>query len=132
VNFQGQVGAWMRACFGEEISADKVERSHRFLEEALELVQACGCTQEDAHALVDYVFGRPGGEPAQEVGGVAVTLAALCSANDIDMIDAAETELESVWTRIDQIQKKQASKPKFSPLPQGQSPLAVGESPDAE
>ena len=39
---------------------------HRFLEEALELVQACGATASEAHQLVDYVYGRPVGEPAQE------------------------------------------------------------------
>jgi hypothetical protein len=38
----------MQACFGPEISADRVERNHRFLEEALELVQACGAARETA------------------------------------------------------------------------------------
>ena len=32
--FQGRVQPWMMACFGEEISRDKIERNHRFLEEA--------------------------------------------------------------------------------------------------
>jgi hypothetical protein len=64
--FQERVNAWMLECFGPAISADTVERNHRFLEEALELVQACGCTQSEAHLLVDYVFGRPAGEKFQE------------------------------------------------------------------
>ncbi|UKJ76116.1 hypothetical protein H1Q64_17980 (plasmid) [Azospirillum brasilense] len=107
----------MLACFGAEITADKLERNHRFLEEALELVQACGCTQGEAHQLVDYVFGRAVGEPAQEVGGVMVTLAALCHAQGIDMAEAGETELARVWTKVEAIRAKQASKPKGSPLP---------------
>lgn len=40
-----------------------------------------------------YVFDRPVGETAQEVGGVTVTLAALCLANAVDMRAADEVEL---------------------------------------
>ena len=118
--FQQRVQPWMMACFGAEISADRKERNHRFLEEAVELVQSCGCTQSEAHQLVDYVFGRPVGEPAQEVGGVMVTLAALCLANDLDMHQAGETELARIWTKVEAIRAKQAAKPKHSPLPQAQ------------
>jgi hypothetical protein len=107
----------MMACFGPEISADRVERNHRFLEEALELVQANGCTQDEAHQLVDYVYGRPQGEINQEVGGVMVTLAALCLANGINMHEGGETELARIWTKVEQIRAKQAAKPKHSPLP---------------
>ncbi len=120
--FQQRVQPWMHACFGAEISADRVERNHRFLEEALELVQACGCTASEAHQLVDYTFGRPLGEPAQEVGGVMVTLAGLCLANDLDMHAAGETELARVWTKVDQIRAKHAAKPKHSPLPDPTAP----------
>lgn len=116
-SFQSRVGDWLLACFGESISADKIERNHRFLEEALELVQALGCTADEAHKLVDYVFGRTVGEPIQEVGGVMVTLAALCRASDIDLNAAAETELARVWTKVEQIREKQKRKPSMSPLP---------------
>lgn len=67
--FQQRVLPWMLDCFGEKIAGDQRERNHRFLEEALELVQACQCTADEAHQLVDYVFGRPAGEKEQEVGG---------------------------------------------------------------
>ncbi|KPB83868.1 hypothetical protein BTW15_01540 [Pseudomonas syringae pv. tomato] len=115
--FQSRVQPWMAACFGAEISSDRQERNHRFLEEALELVQAGGATADEAHQLVDYVYGRSIGEPAQEVGGVMVTLAALCLANELDMHSAAETELARIWTKVDQIRAKQATKPAMSPLP---------------
>ena len=117
-NFQQRVQPWMLECFGEEISNDLTERNHRFLEESLELVQSTGCTQSEAHQLVDYVFGRPVGERTQEVGGVMVTLAALCLAAKLDMHAAGETELERIWTKVDVIRAKQAAKPKHSPLPQ--------------
>jgi NTP pyrophosphatase (non-canonical NTP hydrolase) len=116
--FQKRVHAWMMECFSMEICRDRQERNHRFIEEALELVQACGCTASEAHQLVDYVYGRDQGDINQEVGGVMVTLAALCLANDIDMHSGGETELARVWTKIDQIRAKQAGKPKHSPLPQ--------------
>lgn len=116
--FQDRVKPWMDACFGPEISADKIERNHRFLEEALELVQACGCTAKEAHQLVDYVYGRDQCEINQEVGGVMVTLAALCLANGFSMHEAGETELARVWTKIETIREKQAAKPKHSPLPE--------------
>ena len=117
-SFQNRVQPWLLQCFGAEISADTVERNHRFLEEALELVQSTGCTQSEAHQLVDYVFGRPVGEPDQEVGGVMVTLAALCLANGLDMHNAGEIELARIWTKVEAIRAKQAAKPKHSPLPQ--------------
>lgn len=107
----------MLACFGEEISQDRVERNHRFIEEALELVQACGMPKEEAHQLVEYVYGRPVGEPHQEVGGVMITLAALCLARCLDMHVAGEDELARIWQKIDKIRAKQATKPRGSALP---------------
>ena len=108
----------MMACFGPEIAADIQERNHRFLEEALELVQACGATASEAHQLVDYVYGRPVGDKHQEIGGVMVTLAALCLAQGQNMHAAGETELARIWTKVEQIRAKQAAKPKHSPLPE--------------
>lgn len=115
--FQQRVLAWMMECFSMEICRDGTERNHRFLEEALELVQSLGCTRSEAHQLVDYVFDRPAGDPKQELGGVMVTIAALCFPNDLDMTIAAEAELARVWSKIDTIRAKQAAKPKHSPLP---------------
>lgn len=117
-SFLIRVGEWLLACFGEKIADDKTERLHRFTEESLEAVQSLGCTKEEVLKLVDYVFNRPIGEPSQEVGGVLVTLAALCRANNIDMDLAGETELKRVWQNIDKIREKQANKPQFSPLPE--------------
>ena len=116
--FQTRVAPWMDVTFGAMISGDKEERAHRFLEEALELVQSTGTTASEAHQLVDYVFDRPAGETHQEVGGVMVTLAALCLAHALDMHEAGETELARVWTKVEQIRAKQAAKPKHSPLPE--------------
>jgi hypothetical protein len=123
--FQQRMREWAVACFGEAIADDKIERNHRFLEEALELVQALGCSRQHAHELVDYVYGRPAGDPVQEVGGAITTLSALCSAQGFDMMDAAERELARIWTKVEVIRAKQAAKPKGSPLAERASPQAV-------
>lgn len=117
-DFQSRVEPWVLECFGAEIANDTAERNHRFLEEALELVQACGATADECHQLVDYVYSRSHGRPAQEVGGVMVTLAALCLANGLNMHNAGNAELERVWRHIKKIRAKQAAKPPMSPLPQ--------------
>lgn len=115
--FQARAELWLHACFGEQLSNDLSQRSHRFLEEALELVQASDIPATEAYQLVDYVYGRPIGQKNQEVGGVMLTLAAYCLASKIDMNECAEIELDRVWTKIELIRQKQAAKPKNSPLP---------------
>ena len=117
-DFQSEVGEWMLACFGEEIAADKIERADRFIEEALELAQTIpGFTVERARALVEYVFARPVGERGQEVGGVGVTLAALCNTFGLNIREEWERELTRVWTKVEAIRAKQATKPTGSALP---------------
>lgn len=116
--FQARVDPWLLACFGEAIARDRQERSHRLLEEVLELVQTADCTASEAHQLVDYVFARPVGEMDQEIGGVMNTLAAFCLAHGHDMAESGERELARVWTKIEKIRAKQAAKPKHSPLPE--------------
>lgn len=114
--YQSRVLEWAIACFGEDLTRNPPQRNHRFLEESLELVQAMGCTEEEALQLVKYVFARPAGEPRQEIGGVMVTLALLCAVNDIDLATCADDELKRIWGKIEQIRAKQAAKPEFSPL----------------
>ena len=118
-NFQDRVNNWMQVCFTPEICKDTVERNHRFLEESLELVQSLGCTKREAYQLVEYVFGRPEGEPYQEVGGVMVTLAALCTASGTKMVEDGERELKRISNPdiTEKIREKQKSRSKYSPLP---------------
>ena len=117
-NFQNRVVEWLTACFPSSVREDRQERTHRFLEEALELAQANGCSRNDARALVEYVYSRPEGRTEHEVGGVMVTLASLCHAAGIRMDKAGDRELERNWQRIEAIRRKQASKPQGSPLPE--------------
>ena len=118
VAFQSRVEPWLLACFGAEISSDRLERGDRLLEEVFELLQSGDYPQDRVAALSNYVWSRPAGEPAQEVGGVMVTLAAYCLAHGLDMHVAGETELARVWTKVEKIRAKQAAKPTGSALPQ--------------
>lgn len=117
-DYQSRVHDWLLHCFDANVAADRTERNYRFLEEALELVQASGGTQNDAHKLVDYVFGRPKGMVHLEIGGVMVCLAALCNAHFMDMKECGDIELDRNWTRSQEIHKKWLNKSiKSGPLP---------------
>lgn len=109
-SYQDHAKTWLLECFGEEVATNIPERSLRFLEEALELVQATGLTQVEAQRLLTYVYNRPVGKKAQEVGGVMVTLACLCAATGLDMREEGETELARVITKIPEIREKQEFK----------------------
>lgn len=65
---------------------------------------------------------------AKEVGGVMVTLAALCGPNGIDMMAAAQTELDRINQpdTILKIRQKQAAKPVGSALPLPAAPEGGG------
>lgn len=112
VDFQHRAQAWARACFGEAEAADLRLRSYKFLEEAMELVQAMGMSREEAGRMLDYVFRRPLGEPRQEVGGAQLTLALLCSAAGLLMGACAVEELKRVCDPevMDRIRHKNQSK----------------------
>lgn len=94
--FQHGVSEWMDKCFLPSLYSDMTERGDRLLEEVLELLQAHGYDKARVPTLVDYVFSRPVGDPAQEVGGVMVTLAGYCWVAGLDMHAAGNTELARI------------------------------------
>lgn len=120
-SFQRRTALWMNACFQsrQDIIKDTSERQARFLEEAIELVQAGGLSKDSAQILLDYVYSRPAGELSQEVGGVGVTLAVLCSAHSVSMDACFEKELARVSepATMERVREKQKNKPAHSPLP---------------
>lgn len=95
-SFQAGVAEWMGRCFLPSLYSNMTERGDRLLEEVLELLQAHGYDSARVPTLVDYVFGRPVGEPAQEVGGVMVTLAGYCWVAGLDMHAAGDAELARI------------------------------------
>lgn len=116
-NFQSEVRKWAVECFGQEVCDDHVERNQRFAEEAIETIQAFGCTEEEVMQVVRYVFKRPAGDREQEIGGAMLTMATLCIASNIDMFGCALKELARVKQpgTLLKIRAKQAAKPRFLP-----------------
>lgn len=95
LRFQQRVHAWLAETFpGTEVSP--AERSRRFLEEAVELVQAVGLSDEDIWSNVERVLSREPGQVRQELGGTMVSLAGLSQALGEDMAYAGEVELARV------------------------------------
>jgi hypothetical protein len=94
--FQARVSTWMDQCFLPSLYSNMTERGDRLLEEVLELLQSKGYDRVRVATLVDYVFGRPAGEPSQEVGGVMVTLAGYCWIAGLDMHADGERELDRI------------------------------------
>lgn len=68
---------WGVRCFGLDHMRDPKIRALRFLEEALELAQACGVTEGKASLALTSVYQRKSGETMQEFGGCMVTLSVL-------------------------------------------------------
>ncbi len=95
---QAAVLEWVRATFGQA-TLTGAERAMRVLEEAVELFQAEGLDVDRALAIVWHVYGRPRGEPAQEVGGLGVTLLAYCGAKGI----SADGQEVREWERVQAI-----------------------------
>lgn len=119
--YQARVSAWAESCFVAK-HYDMTQRGDRLLEEVLELLQAKGYDPARVSKLVDYVYSRPAGDPAQEVGGVMVTLSTFCTVANLDMQEAGEAELARISEPaiLAKVRAKQAAKDALqdgSPLP---------------
>lgn len=114
-SYQNRAWAWMQETFAglPENGGGLNERIARFGEEAIELVQAVGVSEEDFAELVHYVYNRPKGDPMQEVAGSAFTLALVAQVLGIDMMEEAEIELERVSSPAirAKVRKRRESKP---------------------
>lgn len=96
---QAVAADWCKNAFGVEHATNIEQRAVRFLEEAIELYQACGGQEAMAYRLVEYNFKKPLGDPYQEMGGVGVTLLALSAAIGKSADDAEKVELARVLSK---------------------------------
>jgi Lar family restriction alleviation protein len=126
-DFQARVARVHAALFDDD-PTDIPERVARFFEEANEACQALGMSREDAHALVDYTYSRPIGEPAAELGAAAVTLTSLCVVAGHDLHNCAEYELDRLQLpeTIERIKAKRSTRHGRGPLP-GLDPAKGGD-----
>jgi hypothetical protein len=89
---QRSVAAWCAEMFGADHAASVPQRALRMLEETLELAQAAGLDDAQAHHCVDHVYSRPPGDPAKELAQVGVVLLSVAEALGVnaDAMEAAE------------------------------------------
>lgn len=96
---QARVFAWCEDAFGIEKTTSLPHRGLRLLEEVLEVFQAAGGLQSQAHALVDHVFSQPAGDLRQELGGVGVGVLALAAAAGLSADEYERREVARVLAK---------------------------------
>jgi hypothetical protein len=94
-SFQARSAEWVDKAFGPEALTVR-ERSWRFCEESIELMQATDMTAEEVKRMVDAVYSRPSGQAAQEIGGVMMTLVTLAYPLRCMAVEEGERELARV------------------------------------
>lgn len=108
---QSRLNVWVERCFGVDHAQDKIVRGKRLLEEATEFAQSVGVPHEDVQKVIAHVYSRPAGAPLQELGGVALTFFAACTALGLDAEGVMDTEMTRVESKpIEHFQKRNAEK----------------------
>ncbi len=95
--WQKKMVLWVESRLGIN-AMDPHERTLRFAEESIELMQACGLQTPEVARICSHVFSRPCGVVDQEIGGVISTLLTLSDAHNCNMLDAAEKEITRIHT----------------------------------
>lgn len=83
---------WAVDTFGP-VAKLKSERAMRFLEEAIELAQACGVDMQHCDRILWRVFTRPAGSAYREIGQSLMCLEALAASLNISANDECDAEL---------------------------------------
>lgn len=96
---QEMLVSWAEMAFGRMEATSIPQRGVRLLEEAIEAFQACGGDEAIAHKLVSFVFSRPPGTVAQELGGVAVTTLLLAAAAGVSADEEECREMHRVLSK---------------------------------
>lgn len=108
---QAALVSWAKLAFGEVEATNPTQRALRLLEEAIEAFQAAAGDAAQARQLVDFVFSRPPGTIAQELGGVAVTTLLLAAAAGVSADAEERREVERVLSKpIKHFTERNASK----------------------
>lgn len=110
LTLQAGLVEWATHAFGRQTVDDQRQRAMRCLEEAVELAQALGLDEAACHRQVSHTYGRPVGEPSQEVAGVINGALMAAESIGVDGLRVAEAELDRVWRCVDEIRIKQLSK----------------------
>lgn len=109
---QQRIISWLGRTYGQQ-TLEKEERSLRYAEESMELLQAAGVDKDTLLKIVDHVYSRPKGDVDQEVTGSYITLVGMCHAHGIDLHNSVDNELDRVEQIKDACRTKHDSKPEF-------------------
>lgn len=103
-NFQQAIVTWKDSFLTGTIHEPNVKTNcFRVLEEAAEVAQVGGMSEEEAHRQISYTYSRPMGELPQELAQVLVNLVYLADSAGVDL----ETEALKELKRIDTPKMKQ-------------------------
>lgn len=95
MKLQHRILKWAVGVFGD-VAKSRQERAARFIEEAVELVQAEGLPVSTVQSIVRRCYDRPAGDSHKELGAAGITLLALAENSGMDAGDAILCE----WERI--------------------------------
>lgn len=89
---------WAVQNFGK-VAKNHDERAARLVEEAVEICQVQGVSEEVIHRIVCRVYSRPVGRLEQEIGGTTLALMAVAENAGLSMDKCAEDEFNRVMQR---------------------------------
>lgn len=102
--------AWIKKVWPDKpVQSSVAERGLRFGEEAIECMQSCYISREQAHLLVDQVYNKPIElNISKEIGGAFATMLALAASVGVNAGEALEVERDlcDQPERIAEIQRK--------------------------
>lgn len=96
---QSRIVAWAKECFGIAKTSSPSHRAARMLEEAFKLAQALGVSRGVVDSIASSVFGRLAAknpDPAQEIGGLSITLLLLAASVGVSADAQERLEIERV------------------------------------
>lgn len=93
---QSAILQWANATLGEATASNTGERIRRFVEEAIELVQAAGLDKQALHNIIDHIYAKPAVQMAQEIGQVGVSLLGLSEHLGIPADDEERKEFDHI------------------------------------
>lgn len=101
---------WAASTWGDT-AYNPTERAMRMFEEAAETAQAMNLTEEVCSMILTRTFKRPKDDPRKEIGGLLVTVYALCAILDISPSEALATELTRMLSKSkEELRKKHQDK----------------------
>lgn len=89
---------WAHSTFGP-VALNKVERTLRIVEEAVELAQADDCPKEKLHAIIERAYGRPKDTAFKEMGGLLVTVYSRCGLDGWEPEAVLAAEVDRVLSK---------------------------------